>query len=249
MTCNKIKIVNIGDHQIQLDISTKHGRIYYTNFNDGIDDVDVAIAKQFMREGDTALDLGANIGYNAIHYLSLGAVHVDAVELHPDLNARLRLFESNRFTVHPVAIGAAPGRARLALSQTHNQGHTLKSEVIHIHRPVFGEVIQEIEVNVTTIDTLFPAKKFDYIKVDIEGSELDFIKGARRLLAERLPRILQIEIMPEFYEESYKELRQYFKKILRIDYDRESGRINAVDPSTRPQEKFRNIPPNYILFN
>lgn len=242
-------IVTIGDHQIRLDPRTKHGRMALKNASAGIDDVDVAIARRFMRPGDRVLDLGANIGYNALHYLNLGAAHVDAVEPHPDLNARLRLFEGERFAVHPVAIGAAPGRARMTVSQTHDQGHTLKPEVVTIHRQVFGKTLQEIEVDVTTADLLFPSVRFDYIKADIEGSEMDFITGASTLFTERPPRVLQIEIMPEFYDEYAAVLSRYFATMLRIDYDRDSGRIEAVAPSAPSQAGFRNLPPNYVLFN
>ncbi|MEH3147989.1 MAG: FkbM family methyltransferase [Methylobacterium frigidaeris] len=246
---SEIKIVTIGDHQIRLDPRTKHGRMYLKNSSAGIDDIDVAIARRFMRAGDRVLDLGANIGYNSLHYLNLGAAHVDAVEPHPDLSARLRPFEGDRFAVHPVAVGAAPGRARMIVSQSHDQGHTLKPEVVAIHRAVFGATLREIEVDVTTADLLFPSARFDYIKADIEGSELDFIAGARRLFAERPPRVLQIEIMPEFYDAYAAVLSHYFGTVLRIDYDRDSGRIDAVAPSAPTRDGFRNVPPNYVLFN
>ncbi|RVU15343.1 FkbM family methyltransferase [Methylobacterium oryzihabitans] len=245
----EIDVVTIGDHRIRLDPRSKHGRMYLKNSSAGIDDVDVAIARRFMRPGDRVLDLGANIGYNALHYLNLGAAHVDAVEPHPDLHARLRSFEGDRFTVHPVAIGAAPGRARMVVSQTHDQGHTLKPEVVAIHRQVFGATLQEIDIDVTTADLLFPSARFDYIKADIEGSELDFIAGARTLFTERPPRVLQIEIMPDFYDEYAAVLSRYFRTVLRIDYDRDSGRIEAVAPSAPARDGFRNVPPNYVLFN
>jgi FkbM family methyltransferase len=245
----EIRTITIGDYEISLDLRTKHGRMYYKNMCAGIDDVDVAIAKRFMHPGDRVLDLGANIGLNAVNYLKLGAAHVDAVEPHPDLNACLRLLESDRLAVHPVAMGATPGQAKLAISQTHNQGHTLKPEVVAIHRRIFGENLQEIEVAVNTADRLFPNKMFEYIKVDIEGSELDFVAGATNLLTERPPRVMQIEIMPEFHDEYMKVLSLYFKTALRIDYNRESGRIDAVVPTASSRDGFHNSPPNYVLFD
>lgn len=243
------KPVQVGRHTIWLDQRIKHERTYYTNSINGIDDVDTAIAKRFMRAGDRVLDLGANIGFNTLHYLRLGAAEVHAVEPHPELYSRLATFQDERLFTYPVAISSAPGKAQLILSQTHNQGHTLKREIVSIRPSVFGTELKEVAVKTTTADLLFPRSSFDYVKVDIEGSELDFIEGATDLLRRHPPRILQIEIKPELFENYFGVLHRHFSNCVRIDYNRVNGEINVAEPSASHREGFRNVPPNYVLFN
>ena len=73
--------------------------------------------RQFLGPGDVAFDLGAHVGSRVRAWRKLGA-RVVAVEPQPDCLRVLRLFfgRDRGVTIVPVAVGAKPGTARLAVS-------------------------------------------------------------------------------------------------------------------------------------
>src|ERR1044072_4299948 len=72
---------------------------------------------EFLGPGDIGFDVGAHVGSRVRAWRRLGA-HVVAIEPQPDFVRILRLFfgRDREVTILPVAVGAEPGTARLALS-------------------------------------------------------------------------------------------------------------------------------------
>ncbi|MBX9749759.1 MAG: FkbM family methyltransferase [Roseococcus sp.] len=93
----------------------------------------------------------------------------------------------------------------MSLSVAHNQGHTLKSEIVGLFPAVFGDVPQCIEVRQDSLDRL-TRQRWDLTrripdraalwKVDVEGAELDLLPGARDLLRRCPPRAILCESYP-----------------------------------------------------
>lgn len=241
--------LRIGNNVLPLQLDNKHEIAYFEKARANIDEVDVAIARKMLKPGDLALDLGANIGYVSLHMLELGAREVHAFEPNPIIFRRLKSLRADRLHCYPFAIGATTGVGKLILSVSHHQGSTLHPEVIQLRPKVFGEMPQTVEVPIRTIDELFPTLQFDYIKVDIEGGEIDFVNGAHALLTKRPPRVLIVEIKPEFRDAYLDKLSKYFSYVRRVDYDRAHGDICLMgidDPEAAP---YRNQPPNYVFSN
>ncbi|MCQ9378576.1 FkbM family methyltransferase [Methyloversatilis sp. XJ19-49] len=239
----------IGGHEIELRLDNKHEIAYLDKSRSGIDDVDVAVAHQLLRPGDLVLDLGANIGYVSLHYLAQGAREVHAFEPSPEIFSRLESLRAPGLHSYNLAIGDRLGQGALILSSSHHQGSTLYPEVVEIRPKVYGEHPASVLVEIRTIDDLFPLLRFDYVKVDIEGGELDFVRGAVRMLKERPPRVLSLEIKPEFRTEYLAALESYFSCVRRVDYDRNSGRIRFMEVDAASVGPFLNSPPNYIFSN
>ena len=240
-------VLRIGGRRLHLRLDNKHEIAYFEKARAGIDDVDVAIARRLLRKGDAALDLGANIGFVSLHLLALGASQVQAFEPNPEIYQRLESLQCAALQCHSCAVGATSGFADLILSVSHHQGATLYPEVVGIRPKVFGSEPQTVRVEVRPIDSLFPQTRFDYIKVDIEGGELDFVRGATRLLTERPPRVLILEIKPEFLTEYLAAMSPYLRVVRRVDYDKASGSIRFVEVDQPSVEPFRNQPPNYVF--
>ena len=241
--------IRIGDYELALRLDNKHEIAYHEKHMTNITDVDVAIARILLRKGDVALDLGANIGYVSLNLLHLGASEVHAFEPSPEIYKRLKRLRAFNLHCYPYAIGERSGEGELTLSVSHHQGSTLYPQVVALRKKVYGDQPDVVKVQIRAIDQLFPDETFDYVKVDIEGGELDFVKGAQVLLKSRPPRVLVLEIKPEFKQEYLEALAPYFSCAYRVDYDKTSGNILLVDVDAPVQPPYRNQPPNYVFTN
>jgi len=160
---------------------------------------ELQFVRNTVRSGQTALDIGANIGFFAMHMAHLVGPegHVYAFEPLPR-NASLleRSVAENGFagrvTVERAAVGAEPGEIELISPRTtHNWGgpylRTAGQPVPdgHVATPV--PLIQ--------LDRYPLRRPVDFIKIDVEGAELLALRGARAILMEDRPVILA-EINP-----------------------------------------------------
>ncbi len=151
-----------------------------------------------LRPGDTMIDVGANIGYNALFAASLvgAAGHVVAVEPAADNVAVLRRnIAANavgNIEVHAVAAGQAA-----AVREFYLRGDV--SAVNSFYREsVYADVTSVVRVPVTPLDDICHAAP-RLVKIDVEGAELDVLAGMPRLL--RTPGLtLLVEWHPRLQE-------------------------------------------------
>jgi FkbM family methyltransferase len=144
--------------------------------------------RQFIRAGDLCFDVGAHLGDRTGHFLKLGA-RVVAVEPQPQLMARLQ----RRFGAEPcvtlieAALGAARGKAKLAIDPAHPTVATLSPDYIAQAGASRGfryvRWREQVEVEVTTLDGLIAAYGLPaFCKIDVEGYEHAVIEGLSRPL-------------------------------------------------------------------
>jgi FkbM family methyltransferase len=152
---------------------------------------------RFLGPGDVAFDVGAHVGSRVRAWRRLGA-RVVAIEPQPDCLRVLRLFfgRDPGVSILPVAVGAAAGTARLALSSATPTVSSLSRDwidsVTRDHRFARVRWDRSVEVPVTTLDDLIaehgePA----FCKIDVEGFEVDVLAGLNRPL-----RGLSFEYLP-----------------------------------------------------
>lgn len=135
-----------------------------------------------LRPGDLAVDCGANMGVVTAQLAATGA---EVLAFEPDPSAFATLTE--RFGAMPnvrlvnAAVGAASGTVRLMRSQNYEAnpvGASVKSTILDGGRGIDAENSVEVEL----ID--FPALLRDraaqggiaFVKMDIEGAELDILE-------------------------------------------------------------------------
>lgn len=133
-----------------------------------------------------ALDIGANKGVYTYALLEHGcAVH--AFEPNPKMFRILEGWARGRAVLHSAALGAEPGRAELMIPKTSsgysNQGGSLSTDMIA------GRAFGAVEVEVKTLDALGLAD-VGFMKIDVEGFELEVLRGARSMLARDRPVLL-----------------------------------------------------------
>jgi len=131
--------------------------------------------RPFIRPGDLCFDIGAHFGNRTAHFLALGA-RVVAVEPQPRLMAGLkrRFGHDPRVTLVAAALGAAPGKAQLAIDPANLTVATLSPEFIAAAGASRGfrrvRWREKIEVEVTTLDALIAAYGVPaFCKIDVEG--------------------------------------------------------------------------------
>lgn len=143
-----------------------------------------ALYRDWLPPGGLAFDIGAHLGDRTRCFRSLGS-RVVALEPQPAL---MRLLEraygqDSAVMLCPQAVGAEPGRARLALSHAHPTLATLDNdwrEEVQAGNQGFAGVRWDdsIEVEVTTLDALIKAHGLpDFCKIDVEGFEPAVLAG------------------------------------------------------------------------
>lgn len=153
--------------------------------------------RRFVPAGGLAFDVGAHTGNRLQCFLDLGA-RVVAVEPQPGLAERLqrRHGSDSRVSLVVGALGRAPGELRLMSSPRTPTVATLSTDFVA--RAGATESFKGVAwqpgpvVPVTTLDALIARHgRPDFVKIDVEGFELEVLGG----LSEPLPA-LSFEFLP-----------------------------------------------------
>jgi len=158
--------------------------------------VTTLVALALLRPGDTFLDVGANIGfYSLVLSTRQPGVAIVAFEPNPrnfrllQNNARLNGFAN--LTCEPLALSDHEGTARL---------YPCKSDMSASLVPNFEETTgAPLEVRTTTLDAQIrrhPPRGRLVIKVDVEGHESAFFRGAAQTVARFRPDIIAEVALP-----------------------------------------------------
>jgi FkbM family methyltransferase len=157
------------------------------------------LIERLLVPGMTVLDVGANHGMFSLEAAHLvgraGVVH--AFEPTPRtcdlLRRNLSVNGLAGVKVFASALGAEPGTARLRVHHEMSGLNTLASRDVRWNRRTLA-ADEIIEVPITTLDLHAAAERIeriDFLKIDVEGFELDVLRGARGLLKDgRVARIL-----------------------------------------------------------
>lgn len=173
--------------KIRVRPDEEHGKILTTL---GI--IDLAVTEILFRLTDAkefAVDVGANIGYMA-SILSCKVGNngkVYAFEAHPEIFDELR-FNSDywlekhnisNIEINHVAISDSSGEVQLFVPSDFQTNRGLASV------QTGGVGFKSITVSAITLDDKFANQEIGVLKLDVEGHELNVLKGARRLLQDK----------------------------------------------------------------
>lgn len=146
------------------------------------------------RPGGWHFDVGANIGLMAAPILAL-APECRVLSCEPSANVLPYLQKSaaespfaDRWTVLPKAVGARAGTVKFTLNAPANSPYDGMYAIDRIDSDR-----RQVEVELTTIDAEWKrlgSPHVSALKVDVEGAELDVLKGARECLRTECPPVL-----------------------------------------------------------
>ena len=163
--------------------------------HDGHQRTDIAVMRSLVGPGDLVLDVGAFIGTVAIPLARAVAPggEVVAFEAMPE---HLRLLRANAarndvaLTIAPFLISSTAGPVTARSYDEHSSGSTW-------FEPAAPGSAGALDLPVTTLDAWYAehggGRPVALIKVDVEGMELDVLRGASALLAAHHPA-LHVEV-------------------------------------------------------
>jgi FkbM family methyltransferase len=153
-----------------------------------------------MHEGETFVDVGANVGYYSLRiakeYSSKG-VTIIAIEAHPGnyraLSKNVELNDFKCITAINKAVSDHRGIVTLyervdPKNRIRSEFYSLSNSFIHqsnFVRPEGGS----LEIECDTLDNILGEQRVDVMKIDIEGAEVSALEGATRIL-NRLRKII-----------------------------------------------------------
>ena len=137
--------------------------------------------RQFVDAGSTVFDIGANVGTYTEAFLTLGAGKVVAVEPTPDLVRKLTNIRDKRLTVVASGVGKESGILPFNLSNFSTMNSFSGEWLDKVAQEVpsgHPQRINTVNVEVVTLDALIKKHGIpDFIKIDVEGTELQVLQG------------------------------------------------------------------------
>jgi FkbM family methyltransferase len=161
-------------------------RNYYT----GLEDFeDMGFLLQFLRKDDLFVDVGANVGVYTL--LASGACKAKTISIEPIPSAYeqlLRNLQLNNMShlVTPLNCGAGSSRSVLRFTSEYGpMNRVARSE---------PQPEEQVEADVLPLDDIIGQENPHLLKIDVEGFEVEVIKGAVRTLQKESLSAIIIEI-------------------------------------------------------
>ncbi|WP_353572721.1 FkbM family methyltransferase [Candidatus Albibeggiatoa sp. nov. BB20] len=220
-----MQIYTVNQHQMYLDtkdsLNLASGDIFEPD--------EVALVKQYIKQGDVVIDIGANIGYYSLLFAQLVGEtgHVIAFEPDPDnfalLQKNISLNQYRNVTLVQKAVATENSQAQLFLCDENKGMHRLYDSVC---------CQTSIEVETVCLDDYLPTlvNRVDFIKIDIEGAEYNALQGMQNILRQQQPALLT-EFSPAALFEYGIKPQTYVDFLTQLDFDlyQVTEKLNLLD--------------------
>ncbi len=184
----------------------------------------VSIVESAVKPGMSVLDIGANIGYYALLEASLlnGKGRVYAFEPHP---SNFSMLKKN------ITLNSAEGNIESFEKGMSNREGSLeffvsKRSNLHTMNPTYfntderkGSFVDSIKVEVDDISRFLKNNRVDLIRMDIEGHEVEVLKGLYKVLDDMgsYPSVLFETHLPK-YDDNEHNMKEILSKFFAKGY-------------------------------
>ena len=178
-----------------------------------------------VKTGDTVWDIGANVGYYTVLAAKIAGAKGKIIAFEPDeenaklLKENLELNKCQNVVVRPEAVFETNGRIGFNLEKN-NKGDS----------SVAKDDAGKISVPCVTIDSFFSSERElspSVIKMDIEGAEIQALRGGTKTLLS----LKKIKLFIEYNPASLKKLGNNPESLLELLSKLEFRIINIIDES------------------
>lgn len=186
------------------------------------------------------IDVGANIGLMSIFTASkFPNANVIAFEAHPNtfklLERNVNLNKIENIQLIQKALGNSNGSIQIYDNWHVNRGGA--STVVQ------GDGSNSFDVELTTLDSFLSNGTPEMIKIDVEGAELDVLKGAEQLIKDNLPiLIVEVSDLRETTHSESEAIVDYIKSLgsykiykLKGGKERKSALIEVLNHQEIPE--------------
>ena len=166
------------------------------------------------------VDIGANPIDGKAPYkplLESGLAHVYGFEPNPDALARLNAIKGQNETYFSNAVYDG---AQQELRVCESQGMTSLLEpninlLSYFHGfPEWGKVVERISIPTVRLDDFSEIKNLDYLKIDIQGGELEVFRNGTNRLKECLVIQTEVEFLPMYEGQPlFSEVELYLREL------------------------------------
>jgi FkbM family methyltransferase len=188
-----------GEH-IRFYIGDVVGEEWYVPYSEN---PELIWVKKHLHGGDLFVDCGCHHGMVSM-LASRWIGHEGRVVAFDGLPENIEIVRKNVslngiFNVesHNIAVGSKNGTVRFARAS--NGYITERSDNV-------------VEVPIVTLDQFFADRRLDFLKVDVEGHELEVMKGARRIIRDLVPA-LNIEVHCVQFDRPEESIRAIFEEL------------------------------------
>jgi len=209
--CLKSNYVEINKQKMFLDSSDS----LRLSINGIYEEFETETVKKIIKTGDIVFDIGANIGYYTLIFAKLVGPSGKVFSFEPEptnyelLKKNVKINDYTNVDFFCKAVSNLNQTTKLFLDKENNGGHSLINTI---------EDRASIEIESIRIDDNFKNQKIDFIKIDIEGFELEALKGMYELLQKLTNVKIMIEFNPYLLKKSKIEPEEYIQLLKSLGF-------------------------------
>ncbi len=168
------------------------------------------IRHHLLEPGDFVVDCGANIGFTTIFFAHFVGPDGRVMAFEPlssnarDIRQNVKLNRLRNVDIREMAVGGQNGTVTIA--DTPNGILSSDSQAWNL-----------IAVPIVRLDDMVPIGQPTFIKIDVEGYELEVLSGAQQILAKNPKLDIEVHLMNK--EDKLGHCREVFRLIARPSYE------------------------------
>ena len=206
---------------------------------------DVAVFRRFVKPNGVLLDVGANIGQYSLLACKLMGDSGKIYAFEPSADVRVRLQKNialNSFsTIEVVPCAVAASRGTMKFYPAHQEGNQGVGSLMPAQ--AFRSEIRAtegVDVDVVSVDGFCEERgidRVDILKIDVEGYDLEVLKGAEEVMRRNPEMLIMSEVEPLNLEQLGATAKDFYAFMASHGFDpwyAEGGRLKRLEGETPP---------------